>query len=309
MVSEEKFTKLVSVNIENFNTNLVFLETLLNDFQIVAIQEHWLYGFEKGKLIDFCEKHGFSIMIKSSDDNDPLTPLQRPRGKGGVALLWSKRHDQHVTALYEEGGNRICAIHVETLEGLVTIINCYLPCRGNKEADREFMNVADEVSEIVVKYKLSSDVILLGDMNASMFRDPPLPRDKYLKDVLIEMNLSLPENYPEDHTYRHGLGKSTIDYIIHNKQGLVTSVTVFDEHCNTSPHSAVSANIPYVQSVAMKSEEKSAVMNKLKWDKLDKVKNKELVENRLSDSHVLGAENDNIDLVVEDLTDILVSTA
>ena len=32
---------------------MVFLETLLKAFQIIAIQEHWLYGFEKGKLIDF----------------------------------------------------------------------------------------------------------------------------------------------------------------------------------------------------------------------------------------------------------------
>ena len=68
----------------------------------------------------------------------------------------------------------------------------------------------------MVKYKQSSDIILLGDMNASMFRDPPLPRDKYLKDVLNEMNLSLPVNYLEVYTYRHGSGKSIIDYIIHN---------------------------------------------------------------------------------------------
>ena len=190
MVSEEKFTKLVSVNIENFNPNLVFLETLFNDYQIVAVQEHWLYGFEKGKLIDFCEKQGFSTMIKSSDDNDPLTPLQRPRGKGGVALLWSICLDKHVTILNQEGGTRVCVIQVETHAGPVTIINCYLPFRGNKEADRDFMNVTDEVREIVVKYKQSSDIILQGDMNASMFRDPPLPRDKYLKDVLNEMNLS-----------------------------------------------------------------------------------------------------------------------
>ena len=94
MVSEEKFTKLVSVNIENFNTNLVFLETLLNDYQIVAVQEHWLYGFEKGKLIDFCEKQGFSTMIKSSDDNDPLTPLQRPRGKGGCCVTMEQMSGQ-----------------------------------------------------------------------------------------------------------------------------------------------------------------------------------------------------------------------
>ena len=169
---------------KNFNTNLVFLETLLNDYQIVAVQEHWLYGFEKGKLIDFCEKQWFSTMIKSSDDNDPLTPLQRPRGKGGVALLLSKCLDKHVTILDQEGGTRVCVIQVETHAGPVTTINCYLPCRGNKEADRDFMNVTDDVREIVVTYKQSSDIILLGDMNASMFRDPPLPRDKYEGDSI-----------------------------------------------------------------------------------------------------------------------------
>ena len=59
------------------------------------------------------------------------------------------------------------------------------------------MNVADEMREIIVKYKQSSEVILLGDMNASLFRDPPLVRDKYLKDILSEMNLRLPDNYPK----------------------------------------------------------------------------------------------------------------
>ena len=127
VVSDEKSTKFISVKIENFNTNMVFLETLLKDFQIIALQEHWLYGFEKGKLIDFCEKHGFSLMIKSTDDNDPLTPLQRPRGKGGVAILRSKRLDQYVTTLVNDGGNHICAIQVESLQGSLTIINCYLP--------------------------------------------------------------------------------------------------------------------------------------------------------------------------------------
>ena len=42
---------------------------------------------------------------------------------------------------------------------------------------------------------------------------------------------------------------------------------------------------------------------------MDKVKYKELLESRLSDGKVLDIENDNIDLVVEDLTDILVTTA
>ena len=184
-----------------------------------------------------------------------------------------------------------------------------MPCRGNKEAETDFVNVADETREIIVKYKQSSDVILLGDMNASLFRDPPMARDKYLKGILSEMNLSLPDNYPEVHTYKHGSGKSIIDYIIHSKKGLVTSVTVFDGHCNTSPHMAVAADIPYVQSVALETENNQLVINKLKWDKVDKIKYKELVEDRLNSGDVLDVENESIDLIVEDLTDILVTSA
>ena len=163
------------------------------------------------------------------------------------------------------------------------------------------MSVADEVRVVVVKYKQSSGIILVGDMNASLFRDPPLHCDKYLLDLLNEMNLSLPENYPNVHTYRHGAGKSTIDYIIHSSGQLVTSVTVFDEHCNTSPHSA--------QLLSLSTEDKPDIKCKLRWDKVDKDRYKELVECRLSEGNVLDVEKDNINLVVEDLTDILVTTA
>ena len=77
----------------------------------------------------------------------------------------------------------------------------------------------DEIREIVVKYKQSSAVILV--MNASLFLDPLLARDKYLyfKEFVSEMGMSLPEGYPEVQTYRHGSGKSIIDYIVHNKNG------------------------------------------------------------------------------------------
>ena len=61
--------------------------------------------------------------------------------------------------------------------------------------------------------------------------------------------------------------------------------------------------------MAINTEEKVINTNKLKWDKVDKAKYKDLVEERLSDRNLLDVESDNINLVVEDLTDILLSTA
>ena len=89
----------------------------------------------------------------------------------------------------------------------------------------------------------------------------------------------------------------------------MTSITVFDGHCNTSPHMAVAAHIPYVQPVALETENNQPVINKLKWDKVDKIKYKELVVDILNSGDVLDVENYSIDLIVEDLTDILVTSA
>lgn len=281
----------------------------MKDFELIAIQEHWLYRFETGKLVDFCEERGYSCQINCTDDNDPLTPLQRPRGKGGVALLWRKTMGQCVKVLVNDCSSRICAIQVGFSSGLITIINCYLPCRGNKDSETEFVGVVDEVREIIIKYKRSSDIILVGDMNASVFREPPLARDKYFKDVLAEVGLMLPTDYPEVHTYRHGQGKSIIDYILHSNTDIISAVKVLDEHCNTSPHMAVTAKMPQVQVFLVEKSVNSSIVNKVKWDKVDKDKYRQLVEDRLSDGSVFDIESDSIDLVAEDITDILVTSA
>ena len=64
----------MSVNIENFNTNRTFLDYPLETYDIIAIQEHWVY----------------KSIISCCDYKEPITSLQRPRGKGGVALAWRK---------------------------------------------------------------------------------------------------------------------------------------------------------------------------------------------------------------------------
>ena len=57
---------------------------------IIALQEHWLYNYEKKNLSDFCGEKGFSTFLKSVDDDDPLLPTCRPRGKGGGGLSVDK---------------------------------------------------------------------------------------------------------------------------------------------------------------------------------------------------------------------------
>ena len=194
-------TSVVTINIENFNTNKLFLETLLIQFEIVCIQEHWLYNFEKHKLELFCHEHGFDCFLKCSDDADPLSPLQHPRGKSGTGILWNKDISKNIERL-PDGSDKICAIMCNTSKyGLVCIINVYLPCRGYKNSDDRFADCLEELKEIVTKYSGSAHIILLGDFNASLHRDKSLLCDRRLKLFLEDFCLSTIQNYPNDSTY------------------------------------------------------------------------------------------------------------
>ena len=75
-------TRVVTFNIENFYTNKLYLSSLMKQSHIIATQEHWLYSYEKRNMSDFCAEQGFSVVLKSVDDDDPLLPTCRPRGKG-----------------------------------------------------------------------------------------------------------------------------------------------------------------------------------------------------------------------------------
>ena len=77
-----KALSLVTVNIKNYNANKVYLEQLLKNFDIVCIQEHWLYNFEKNNLNDASMSH--TCFARSVDDDDPIPRTNAP---GAMAAL------------------------------------------------------------------------------------------------------------------------------------------------------------------------------------------------------------------------------
>ena len=148
------------MNIENFNSNKLFLETLLKRRDIVCIQEHWCYNFEKHNLEHFCNDRGFDCFLKCCDDADPLSPLLRPRGKGGTGILWRKAISRNIKVL-PDGLYKICAVMCESgSHDPVCIINVYLPCRGYKDSDDRFLEGLNELREIIIKYAVNAHIIL-----------------------------------------------------------------------------------------------------------------------------------------------------
>ena len=69
------------------------------------------------------------------------------------------------------------AVLSDTVKGPVTIVNVYMPCKSLKLSDELSCETLDGLSEIIEKYSTSSNIILVGDLNASLHRDQPLARD------------------------------------------------------------------------------------------------------------------------------------
>jgi len=102
------------------------------------------------------------------------------------------------------------------LDRPVLLVCVNLPTRGNLTTNDDYQAILDELIEILEKYKVTCDIILGGDMNASLHREGSLSRDKIFRNFLDEANLFLPKNCKKPNTFHHYNGKDdpklTISY-------------------------------------------------------------------------------------------------
>ena len=151
--------KLSSTNVKNVKSNLEYVTSLLKSTDICCIQEHWLFGFQQKELVVISPS--FSAHAKSVDMNDPIPPVQVPRGYGGTAILYKKNWDIKVD-LCPDGCDRINVLVLHTIPKLC-VINVYMPCRGNNSKDT-YSNTLAQVEEkyrnLVVIMQFSFVVIL-----------------------------------------------------------------------------------------------------------------------------------------------------
>ncbi|VDI23454.1 Hypothetical predicted protein [Mytilus galloprovincialis] len=101
------------------------------------------------------------------------------------------------------------------------------------DADTDYWETVDELSEIVLKYKSSYDIIIAGDMNASIARDKPNTKDKIFLDFIQEHCLYTPNGLCDVNTYFHPSGtcSTQIDYIIESTPGHRVNQFEVDPSC------------------------------------------------------------------------------
>ena len=65
---------------------------LLNSYDIIMFQEHWLFKFEHKLITPLCGDHDIDYIAHSVDEIDPIPPVQPPRCFGGTAIIWKRNN-------------------------------------------------------------------------------------------------------------------------------------------------------------------------------------------------------------------------
>lgn len=267
-MEEEKSLKIGSFNVKNIETNTVYVNEILKTCDILAIQEHWLFNFQLQDIEKMFTSH--SAFSKAVDDDNPLPPTQKPRGYGGVAILFRKEMDLTVKKL-PSGGNRIVAVEIQTTPPLC-ICCVYMPSRNSKNSSSDnYQLFLDQLEELVTTYSSTHAVFILGDLNASLIHRKGNLQDSLLVKFVESNSLFYQQSGKETFFHPNKSDKAEIDYILYNKSGndLIQDVSVAREIAlNTSDHVPVTG----VLNVTTKDVPRQhlQITCKPKWDKCDR---------------------------------------
>ena len=271
-----------TLNVKNIETNDAFVCELLKKYDILALQEHWLFNFQLPDIEKRFTTH--SVHSRAVNEDNPLPPIQKPRGFGGVAILYKKDINLQIKKL-SHGGNRIVTKEVYSTP-LLCICSVYMPSRNSKNnsSDKEsYMHCLDQLEEILNIYSRTHAVFILGDMNASLVSRKGNLQDTLLQDFFGRNDLVWRQN--GEVTFRHpnNMDKAEIDYIFYNKlgDGVVGSVAVErNTSLNTSDHVPVDAQVNVEYSEKARAET-TVIQVKPKWDRCDETAYKRSIRQNL----------------------------
>jgi hypothetical protein len=187
-----------------------------------------------------------------------------------------------------------------------------MPSRGYADSEEKFEAVLDEISELIEKYSGTHDILLAGDMNASMSRIQPQARDRKLCELLNTFGLETQQN-PQLNTFHHenGKDKSAIDYIFIKPS---TSIVIEDtkthdmDPVNTSDHAPVGVRVKHVRRQKGSGKEKqqqASTSTKVIWEKCNTEVYKQSILEGLQSMPKLGETEFESLWAITHLNDIL----
>jgi hypothetical protein len=250
----------------------------------------------------------FNFTAKATDTYNPILPIHKPRGKGGVATLWRKDIDPHIEVL-DEGSERIVVIQIHSVPRKTCLINSYMPSNDKDH----YMETLDEVHEILEKYSPTHDCIWGGDLNASMIRAPPNQQDRLLRAFCEEHNLHADTSSHKSTFFHYNGSESQIDYILVERPLEFEPYNIYDmEAINVSTHTPVKATISQRLLTECKQNHTYAAKTskpRVRWEKVDTETYNEQLDIKLRAFDRADGASLPTELALKRISDIMLSSA
>ncbi len=211
----------------------------------------------------------FSCHARAVDEDNPLPPIQKPRGYGGTAIFYNKKFK--VTKL-KDGNHRITCIEVTSKNKKPLIfISVYMPAKGAASRDAEYVECLNSLEEILHRYQHTHHLTIAGDFNASYFADKPDARDMVFRSFIADKCLKLTKNHPDTPTYTKpdGTECSALDYILTDPSTASSSTSVVMYECDTSDHYPIQSGIYAQPEIATRTSRAPVPSYTKSWAKVD----------------------------------------
>ena len=167
------------LSIASYNSNglgtgrIEYIQRLIKDYDIVFLQEHWLFDDAIGDLEDKLNKnnsnHSNDVSVYGVSGMEPNTMLCG-RPYGGVAFLWKRNLKCHVIPV-PTGSRRIACVDIVFNDIHVLMFNVYMPTDevSNDISLAEYESVLNVISETCSE-RNSDGILIGGDLNVDFTR-------------------------------------------------------------------------------------------------------------------------------------------
>ena len=245
-----------------FKTAQLYLKSIIDQFDILAISEHSLFQEQLG-ILKTATDGTYSYHAVSASDNPRI--ISGEQAHGGVALLWKYSINDFVTPIKSIQSDRNVGIKCE-FSGCrpLFILGVYLPS-SNHTLD-EFQECLDLLWALYESLSADGFVIVLGDVNSDFGnclgvrgKKEPNVRGKVLIDFanffnVCPVNLLSSCSGPLETYISHcGRFRSTIDYILlpnYLRNKIIMSKTFDFDADNTSDHQPIILKLDYITQLS-----------------------------------------------------------
>ena len=264
-----------------FTSSQFYLDTILNQFDIFAIAEHWLFEEQLGKLEHLTNDYtGFGV---ASQNNPDIIWPEGPWG-GGFGMLWKTSLTSLASKLPIDCDHIVVAKFVLDSHEPMFILAVYLS--SSNHSPDEFHETLDLLWALYEYYCDQGITLVLGDFNGALgylrgdrISSEPSARGKLINEFLNYFNLFAANldnvcSGPLDTFYSDdGLSSSAIDLIVVPRTLLqyINWAYVFEKDCvNLSDHLpiALSIKISVLQHCDSDGPTSNYTRKRVPWHKL-----------------------------------------